>query len=219
MTESEFYSHIFRSLLVLGILFWWMMADLGKKNCVENPLEKHVVLKVFGGISIAIGIVMFVAGVVFMTKLDEFPDHSLPQPLTPNSILRPSWKHLQIGYPTTLQTMVINEFIGTIQFVGLGLYLWRFRKSGTNWWQKTFKVVAYTAMFMLLPSAMDFHYFDLYEFISPALLIVLATLCLINWRDLRKKNTKHDKASVVKPIKVEEKDPNEREVSSEDVEL
>lgn len=218
MTESDFYSHVFQSLPVLGLLFWCMMGDLGKKNCVENPLEKHIVLKVLGGISIAFGIVMFVAGAVFMTKLD-FPDHSLPQPITPNMIIRPSGAFLQIGYPTKAQSLVISEFIGTIQFVGLGLYLWCFRKSGTNWWQKTLKVVAYTAMFMLLPSATDFHYYDLYEFISPALLIVLATLCLINWRDLRKKNTKRDKALTVKPIEVEEKDPDERELISMDVEL
>ena len=192
-----------------------MMGHLGKKNCVENPLEKHIVLKVVGGISIAFGIVMFVVGVVFMTKL-EFPDHSLPQPISPNMFIRPSGAYLQIGYPTKAQSLVINKFIGTIQFVGLGLYLWRFRKSGTKWWQKTLKVVAYTAMFMLLPSAIDFHYFDIWEFISPALLIILATLCLIDWRGLRKNNA--DSMSV-KPIVDETKNPDEREVSSMDVEL
>ena len=215
MTESDFYSHIFQSLLVLGILFWWMMAHLGKKNCVENPLEKHITLTVFGGISIAFGIVMFVAGAVFMTKLD-FPDHSLPQPISPNMFIRPIDAYQQIGYPTRAQSLVINKFIGTIQFVGLGLYLWHFRKSGTKWWQKTLKVVAYIAMFMLLPSAIDFHYFDIWEFISPALLIILATLCLIDWRGLRKNNA--DSMSV-KPIVDETKNPDEREVSSMDVEL
>ena len=218
MTESEFYSHLFQSLLVLGILFWWMMVHLGKKNCVENPLEKHIALKVLGGISIAMGVVMFVAGVVFMTKLD-FPDHSLPQPLSPNMIIRPSGAYLQVGYPTKAQSLVISEFIGAIQFVGLGLYLWCFRKSGTKWWQKTLKVLAYTAMFMLLYSAMDFHYYDVYEFISPALLIILATLCLINWREIGKKKTIKGDNHVVKPIVEEEQAPDERELSSMDVEL
>lgn len=218
MTENEFYEHWFQGLLVLGFLFWWMMGHLGKKNCVENPLEKHIALKVFGGISITFGIVMFVAGVVFMTKLD-FPDHSLPQPITPNMIIRPSGAYLQIGYPTNAQSLVIKEFIGSIQFVGLGLYLWCFRKSGTKWWQKTLKVLAYIAMFMLLPSAMDFHYYDIYEFISPALLIVLATLCLINWREIDKKKTIADDVNDVKPIEEEKKDSNERELSSMDVEL
>ena len=217
MTESEFYGHIFRSLLVLGILFWWMMGDLGKKNCVENPLEKHIPLKVLGGLSIAIGAVMFVAGMVFMTKL-EFPDHSLPQPLTPNMIIRPKGTCLQIGYPTQAQNMVISAFIGTIQFVGLGIYLWCFRKSGTNWWQKTLKVVAYTLMFMLLPSAFDFHYFDIWEFISPALLIILATLCLIDWRGM-KKNKERANSNTMKTVTVATRNPDEKEVSSEDVEL
>lgn len=215
MTENEFYEHWFQGFLVLGFLFWWMMGHLGKKNCVENPLEKHIVLKVFGGISIAFGIVMFVAGVVFMTKL-EFPDHSLQQPISPNMFIRPIDAYQQIGYPTKAQSLVINKFIGAIQFVGLGLYLWRFRKSGTKWWQKTLKVVAYTAMFMLLPSAIDFHYFDIWEFISPALLIILETLCLIDWRGLRKNNA--DSMSV-KPIVDETKNPDERQVSSMDVEL
>ena len=191
------------------------MGHLGKKNCVENPLEKHIVLKVFGGISIAFGIVMFVAGVVFMTKL-EFPNHSLQQPISPNMFIRPIDAYQKIGYPTKAQSLVINKFIGAIQFVGLGLYLWRFRKSGTKWWQKTLKVVAYTAMFMLLPSAIDFHYFDIWEFISPALLLILATLCLIDWRGSRKNNA--DSMSV-KLIVDETKNPNEREVSSMDVEL
>lgn len=212
MTESEFYSHVFQSLLVLGLLFWWMMGHLAKKNCVENPLEKHIALKVLGGISIAFGVVMFVAGVVFMTKL-EFPDHSLPQHITSSSYIRPRGAFLQIGYPTKAQNMVISEFIGTIQFVGLGLYLWCFRKSGTKWWQKTLKVLAYTAMFMLLPSAMDFHYYDLYEFISPTLLIVLATLCLINWKGLKKNNRVNNKKE---PALVKS---NELEISSTDVEL
>lgn len=215
MTESDFYSHVFQSLPVLGLLFWWMMGHLGKKNCVENPLERHIALKVLGGISIAYGVVLFIAGVVFMTKL-EFPEHSLPQPISPNMFIRPIDAYQQIGYPTRAQSLVINKFIGTIQFVGLGLYLWRFRKSGTKWWQKTLKVVAYTAMFMLLPSAIDFHYFDIWEFISPALLIILATLCLIDWRGLRKNNA--DSMSV-KPIVDETKNPDEREVSSMDVEL
>ena len=61
MTESEFYGHVFLSLPVLGFLFWCMMGDLAKKNCIENPLEKHIALKVLGGLSIAIGVVMFVA--------------------------------------------------------------------------------------------------------------------------------------------------------------
>lgn len=215
MTESDFYSHVFQSLPVLGLLFWWMMGHLGKKNCVENPLERHIALKVLGGISIAYGVVLFIAGVVFMTKL-EFPEHSLPQPISPNMFIRPIDAYQQIGYPTRAQSLVINKSIGAIQFVGLGLYLWRFRKSGTKWWQKTLKVVAYTAMFMLLPSAIDFHYFDIWEFISPALLIILATLCLIDWRGLRKNNT--DSMSV-KPIVDETKNPDEREVSSMDVEL
>lgn len=217
MTESEFYGHVFQSLLVLGLLFWWMMGHLGKKNCVENPLERHIALKVLGGISIAFGVVLFIAGVVFMTKL-EFPEHSLPQPITSNSIIRPSGAYLYIGYPTKLQSMVISEFIGTIQFVGLGLYLWCFRKSGTNWWQKTLKVVAYTAMFILLPSATDFHYYDLYEFISPTLLIVLATLCLIDWRGLKKNNRNDNKMKPVF-IEVEPEKTNEHEISSTDVEL
>jgi hypothetical protein len=130
--------------------------------------------------------------------------------------IRPIDAYQQIGYPTKAQSLVINEFIGTIQFVGLGLSLWRFRKSGTKWWQKTLKVVAYTAMFMLLPSAIDFHYFDIWEFISPALLIILATLCLIDWRGLKKNNAY---SMSVKPIVDETKNPDEREVSSMDVEL
>ena len=215
MTENEFYEHWFQGFLVLGFLFWWMMGHLGKKNCVENPLEKHFALKILGGIFIAFGTAMLVAGVVFMTKL-EFPDHSLQQPISPNMFIRPIDAYQKIGYPTKEQSLVINEFIGAIQFVGLGLYLWRFRRSGTKWWQKTLKVVAYTAMFMLLPSAIDFHYFDIWEFISPALLIILATLCLIDWRGLRKNNA--DSMSV-KLIVDETKNPDESEVSSMDVEL
>ena len=217
MTESEFYGHVFLSLPVLGFLFWCMMGDLAKKNCIENPLGKHIALKVLGGLSIAIGVVMFVAGFVLMTKL-EFPEQSLPQPITSNSYIRPSGTYLQIGYPTKLQDIVISEFIGTIQFVGLGLYLWCFRKSGTKWWQKTLKVVAYTTMFLLLPSAMDFHYYDLYEFISPALLIVLATLCLINWNGLKNdKNGNKNKELAIGETKSGK--PNEHELSSMDVEL
>lgn len=193
------------------------MGHLGKKNCVENPLERHIALKILGGISIAFGIVLFFAGVVFMTKL-EFPERSLPQPITPNSIIRYSGAYLYIGYPTKSQSMVISEFIGTIQFVGLGLYLWCFRKSGTNWWQKTLKVVVYTAMFMLLPSAMDFHYYDIYEFISPALLIVLATLCLIDWRGLKKNNRNDNKKERVS-VEAEPQKLNEHEISTTDVEL
>ena len=71
-------------------------------------------------------------------------------------------------------------------------------------------------MFMLLPSAIDFHYFDIWEFISPTLLIILATLCLIDWRGLRKNNA--DSMSV-KLIVDETKNPDESEVSSMDVEL
>ena len=180
-------------------------------------MEKHIALKVLGGLSIAIGVVMFVAGFVLMTKL-EFPEQSLPQPITSNSYIRPSETYLQIGYPTKPQDIVISEFIGTIQFVGLGLYLWCFRKSGTKWWQKTLKVVAYTIMFLLLPSAMDFHYYDLYEFISPALLIVLATLCLINWNGLKNdKNGNKNKELAIGETKSGE--PNEHELSSMDVEL
>lgn len=78
------------------------------------------------------------------------------------------------------------------------------------------KVVAYTAMLLLLPSALDFHYFDLYEFVSPTLLVVLATLCLINWRGLKKSNGNDNtiETKIVEPEKTDE-----QELSSMDVEL
>lgn len=73
-------------------------------------------------------------------------------------------------------------------------------------------------MFLLLPSAMDFHYYDLYEFISPALLIVLATLCLINWNELKNdKNGNKNKELAIGETKSGK--PNEHELSSMDVEL
>ena len=78
--------------------------------------------------------------------------------------------------------------------------------------------MAYTAMFMLLPSAMDFHYYDIYEFISPALLIVLATLCLIDWRGLKKDNRNGNKNELVH-VEAEPEKSNEHEISSTDVEL
>lgn len=218
MTESDFYKHVFFHLPILAWLFWMFMIEMAKKNNVEDQKEKHIILKILGSVAMVVGVVFFVVGILYFLKV-ECPSESITQSFSTDPIIRPRGTRVQVGYPTPIQKMVINEFIGTIQFVGLGLYLWCFRKSGTNWWQKTLKVVAYTAMFMLLPSAMDFHYYDLYEFISPALLIVLETLCLINWRDLRRKSTKHDKAPVEKPIEVEEKDPNERELSSMDVEL
>ena len=78
--------------------------------------------------------------------------------------------------------------------------------------------MVYTAMFMLLPSAMDFHYYDIYEFISPALLIVLAMLCLIDWRGLKKNNRNDNKKERV-PVEAEPQKLNEHEISTTDVEL
>ena len=217
MVESDFYKHVFLHLPILAWLFWMLMIELAEKNNVETTKEKHIVLKILGSIAIAIGVVFLVVGIFYFLKV-ECPQESITQPITKDPIIRPRGAWVSVGYPTPFQIMAINEFVGTIQFVGLGLYLWRFRKSGTNWWQKTLKVVAYSAMFILLPSALDFHYYDLYEFVPIALLIVLATLCLINWRGL-KRNNRNDNKNEPVLVEANPDKSNEYEINSTDVEL
>ncbi len=217
MIESDFNSYL-GCMFVLGFSFVYVMNCLGKKNCIENPLERHLALKIIGGVLLAIGLVYVVLGYSYWSIV-EHPLQSLPQPISKNMHVREPYATLHIGYRTASQGMVISLFYGAIQFIALGVYLMSFRKSGTNWWQKTLKVLAYFTMFLLLPAVIDFHYFDLFEFITPTIMLVLITLCLINWKGIIKHGIKYDNASIVKPIGVGEKDPEERELSSIDVEL
>ena len=222
MIESAFNMHL-ECMLVLGALFVYLMNRLGRRDCVEKPLKKHLGLKIVGIVMIVIGIAYVVMGFIYLS-LVECPSVSLPQVISAYTHVRQPDAFLHIGYRTTSQALVINSFYGAIQFTALGTYLLSFKKSGTNWWQKTLKVLAYIALFLLLPSVLDFHYFDLYEFITPIIWVLLITACLINWKKLGKHDDKMVKDDIgngveEKVVVIEESVSQEREINITDVKL
>lgn len=178
-------------LISIAVLFGGMMHHLAKKNCVENPKEKHLFLKIAGGLSIITGTVFLVVGILYMSDLETLNKSYMQSMSNQYDYVKSLMMRSQIE---TTQKTIISDFTLTINFIGLGIYFWCFRKSGTNWWQKTLKVVAYTLIFICLShvAQLDFNKnLNPSDFIPYGLLLLLSALCLINWRGTNKDQETH----------------------------
>lgn len=173
MTESEFVAR-FLLVLVFGIVFIFVMLKAAKKSPSEIQ-GKHIVAKVFGGIFIALSVVMMVAAIGSIMRI-EYPAESIGQPITPHSIIRPYSQSVIWGYPTVAQSKAFAAISGIFDFIGLGLYFFFFQSSDSTKGMKVWKCILFFLMFFFMQSATDLHYFDIYELFAPTLTILFMYL-------------------------------------------
>lgn len=183
MDKTDFYVRILYTVL-FGIAFCYLMYYLGKKNCAENPLKKRHTLRIIGIIFITFGALLCILAGIGIGNLNDysFPTTPLPQPITNHMIIRSSHQHLYHGYPTYMQSTIISCLNMAIIVIALGLYMFAFRRSETTMGRKTLKVVAYFVMFMVTTSAVDFHYYDIWEFIPLIIITAIAFIYCHNWQ-------------------------------------
>lgn len=172
MLESQFYARIIL-IAIFGVIFILSMLKKGKKNSIENPLEKHIVLKVLSGIFLVLALISLAAGIMTITNI-QFPTVMGKQPITSHSIIRSTSATQFWGYPTSTQNMALMHISSVFASLAFAAYFAVFRKSGTNGWQKFLKVLSIILMYLFFASATDLHYFDMYELFAPICFLILA---------------------------------------------
>lgn len=213
MLVSDFYLRLVL-IILFGLCFIYVMVKSAKKN-PKDEQGRHIVAKVFGGLFFVLSILLVISLVKDWMRL-EFPETSLPQPLTPHSIIRKSTQVLYWGYPTSIQNKIFLDAMGILQLIGFGLYCVMFRSSNSSTGMKICKVILCVLLYFFMSSATDLHYFDIYELYAPILSIVLMIIFLKAGKG--KPKEKVVEMSGVSLIESEQKN-NVVTISKEDVEL
>ncbi|MBO4753243.1 MAG: hypothetical protein J5543_01475 [Bacteroidales bacterium] len=157
-------------IVIVGIVYVRTMLKMAiYKNC-ETTKQKHVVLKVLGGLSLLVCVIAAFSGIYLLTQM-EYP--SEPITFSYTASVRPSSSKIVWGYPTSLQIQAIMMFNNIFTGLGLAAYCFCFKSSNTTLWKKIMKFLCGVFLFGLFCSATDFHYFDLQEWVIPILYCVM----------------------------------------------
>ena len=213
MVETDFYSRFFL-IAILGLSFIFVMFKSARRNPSAEQ-GKHTVAKILGVLRFVLSAVQLFSLFMSFGRI-VFPESSLPQPITPHSIIRSSSQHLIWGYPTSDQNMVFISALGFFQLIAFGLYALFFKSSDSTTGMKIWKVILCFLLYFLMPSATDFHYFDTPEIVIPILTVVLLVLY-----PRVGKAAPMDKIQETKDVTLSEKEKETKEViySEENVNL
>lgn len=157
-------------IVVFGIIYVRTMLKMAVyKNC-ETTKQKHIVLKVLGGLSLLGCVSAAFSGIYLLTQID-YP--SEPITFSHKASVRPSSSTIIWGYPTSFQNQVIMMFNNIFTGLGLAAYCFCFKSSNTTMWKKILKFLGGVFLLGLFCSATDFHYFDMQEWVIPILFCVM----------------------------------------------
>lgn len=186
MFEDQFYTRFVLNIFV-GIMFVVALFKMARYNNQEVRPTKHVVMKIFGWLFIALCAISLTGSIVFLSQM-EYPDELIGAFTGPNTIVRNSYTAFQWGYPTMIQGYSLTLILNTFEMLGLGLYFLFFKSSKSKWWTKIFKFFSVLFLFIFMVNATNFHYFDGWEFISPVLFIII-WIIIMNKKPKKKKET------------------------------
>ncbi len=181
MLQDQFYMRLIL-LIAVGIVYVKAFMNMAKRNSKETKPERHPILKVLGFMAASLGVLMGVGGVYLITQI-TFPQEAIGPYISPNMIVRPSYKTMYWGYATMAQSQSISLISGLFEGFALSAYCFLYKSSHSKWYTKIGKVIFCILFFMLYASATDFHYFDLYEWTAPVLFAIMAFFALRNNKD------------------------------------
>ena len=168
MTKEDFYFRLVLNVLV-GVMYVYALYRMARHTELNEPPTKKTFTKVFGCLFVVLGVIFSIAAISFMPHI-LYPSEALKGY---DAIVRPSSAYLYWGYPTAPQSLILTTILNSFLLFGIGGYCLAYMKTANSWWKKTGQFVLGFLLSIVMYSATNFHYFDVYEFIAPALFLVL----------------------------------------------
>jgi hypothetical protein len=190
MLENQFYTRLILNV-IFGIMFAYALYRMAIFNNQETGPNKHIVLKIIGGMFIALSCFETIIFIYSLINI-EFPETMIDPFLGPNTIVRSSDVPLVWGQPTFTQSMVLNNAIGIFTFLSAATYCFLFKSSLSKWYTKIVKFFLGLLLCAFYVNATKFNYFDFWEFVSPVLFILLFAYII-----MRKPTTSKNGVAVV----------------------
>lgn len=181
MLESQFYIRIVLNI-IFGIMIVYAFYRMARRDNQESSPQKHTIMKVMVVIC-ALVIVrclwVFIGGIHDIS----FP-HSMLQPYIPSGInVRTIDTPLVWGEPTAEQSLILASTINLFAWLGIATYLLCFKSSQSLWYSKIGKFIVVCLLLASYASASHFNYFDILEFITPIVFLVLWSLILLKCKN------------------------------------
>lgn len=184
MLQDQFISRLLL-IVVFGIAYIYTMMKMASCNSVETSPQKHIILKILGGINVLFGVSCLVMGVFWLTQV-QYPEQTIDFSYSANQIVRTSDKYVVWGYPTSEQNRAIMGITHIFSSLALAAYCFYYKKSDRKWWQKILRFFYGLLMYAFYCSATNFHYFDATEFVAPGLFCLMLGYALIKAKKLNK---------------------------------
>lgn len=196
MTKEDFYFRLVLNVLV-GVMYVYALYRMARHTELNEPPTKKTFTKVLGCFFIVLGITFSIVAISFLLNI-SYPSEALKGY---DAIVRPSSAYLYWGYPTAPQSLILTTILNSFLLFGIGGYCLAYMKTANSWWKKTGQFVLGFLLSIVMYSATNFHYFDVYEFIAPALFLVLWWSVVLLYRtpkqvkindihgDIKKRNT------------------------------
>lgn len=161
------------------------MMKMASCNSMETTPQKHIILKIIGGINILLAISCLATGIFWLTQV-QYPEQTIDFSYSANQIVRTSDKYVVWGYPTSEQNRAIMGITNIFSSLALAAYCFYYKKSERKWWQKILRFFYGLLMYAFYCSATNFHYFDATELVAPGLFCFMSGYTLIKAKKLNK---------------------------------
>ena len=178
MLQDQFVSRLFL-IVVFGIAYIYTMMKMASCNSMETTPQKHIVLKIIGGINILLAISCLATCIFWLTQV-QYPEQTIDFSYSANQIVRTSDKYVVWGYPTSEQNRAIMGITNIFSSLALAAYCFYYKKSDRKWWQKILRFFYGLLMYAFYCSATNFHYFDATELVAPGLFCFMSGYTLMN---------------------------------------
>lgn len=177
MLQDQFINRLLL-IVVFGVVYIYTMLKMASCNSVETSPQKHIILKILGGINVLLGVSCLAMGIFWLTQV-QYPEHTIDFSYSANQIVRTSDKYVVWGYPTSEQNRAIMGITNIFSSLALAAYCFNYKKSDRKWWKKILRFFYGLLMYAFYCSATNFHYFDAAEMVAPGLFCLMAGHALI----------------------------------------
>lgn len=186
MLQEQFYFRILL-IIVLGVVYVWTMVKMAQYKPNELANQRNIIMKVFGGLFLLLGIVEAGLGVYFLTQVTH-PSEMLIPLISPDGIYRSSSSTVYWGYVTAPQRQVILMITNAMTSIGWAAYFLFFKRSSSKWWKKILKFLFGSLLYAFYIKSSDFHYFDIWELLP--LIFYISMVIFVNERVKKSLKTK-----------------------------
>lgn len=127
MLQDQFVSRLLL-IVVFGVAYIYTMMRMASCNSVETSPQKHIILKILGGINVLLGVLCLAMGIFWLTQV-QYPEQTIDFSYSANQIVRASDKHVMWGYPTFEQSSAIIGITNVFSCLAWATYCFFYKKS------------------------------------------------------------------------------------------